>query len=245
MKISCIYIIKSKVKPEKFYIGSAVDFIKRISIHKHFLKHRKHHSPIMQHHVNKYGLTDLSFEIIEKVADTNNLLKREQFYLDNWQPCFNVCKKAGNTSGRVVSDETKAKISDNLKLNFAKNGSIHTGMKRTDETKKKISKNRRNYSGENHPLFGKKRSEETKAKLREANLGKKHSPETLLKYKSRKVYAGEESLIGVSVRDMKTGVIYKTVGLAAAATGLKYSTLYNQLCNINTNRTTLIFNNGR
>lgn len=44
------------------------------------------------------------------------------------------------------------------------------GFKHTDESKMKISEA---FRGENHPLYGTHRSDETKEKLRSANLGKK------------------------------------------------------------------------
>lgn len=172
MKISCIYIIKSKVKPERFYIGSAVDFLGRKRSHLYCLKNSKHVNRKLQNHVNKYGITDLSFEFLERILDKDTILGREQYYIDLYNPSFNICKIAGNTSGRKVSEETRKKISIS-----------NTGRKRSAESIKKSA----------DALKGRKRaafSEEHKNKIKMAHIGKV-SDETLLKIRetrSKKVF---------------------------------------------------------
>lgn len=125
-KISCIYIIKSFVNKERFYVGSTIDFIKRENNHRRDLKINKHASKQLQRHVNKYGFEDIYFEILEFVKDKNNLLAREQYYLDTLNPYFNTCKIAGSTLGKITSESTK------LKLRL-----INLGKKQSDETIKK------------------------------------------------------------------------------------------------------------
>jgi hypothetical protein len=50
------------------------------------------------------------------------------------------------------------------------------------KNKKRSEKTRAKFKGNNNPFFGKKHSEETKAKMRAAKLGKKHGP-----YKKRAI----------------------------------------------------------
>ena len=45
--------------------------------------------------------------------------------------------------------------------------------KHSEETRRKISKNHADFSGENHPMYGKHHSEKTKQKMREKALGRK------------------------------------------------------------------------
>ena len=72
------------------------------------------------------------------------------------------------TSGRVVSEETKRKIS---KATKGENHPLY-GKKHSEETKRKQSEIKR---GKNHPFYGKKHSEETRRKMREAaNRGENH-----------------------------------------------------------------------
>lgn len=152
MKISVIYIIKSKIKPERFYIGSAVNFCERLRGHKKSLSINSHGNYYLQKHFNKYGKDDLSFEILERVYDKNLLIKREQYYIDLMQPTFNICKIAGSSLGVKRTDEVKRKLS-----------LIKTGTKRSEETKIKIG----NYNR------GKKASEETKLKMSAWQYGNK------------------------------------------------------------------------
>lgn len=76
--------------------------------------------------------------------------------------------------GKKMSEETKKKMSESLKgennPNYRKCGelSFHKGRKRSDETKQKIRE----------AATGRKLSEEHKQKLLEANIGKKHSDAT-------------------------------------------------------------------
>lgn len=67
-----------------------------------------------------------------------------------------------NCLGRVLSEETKFKISESNK-----------GKKHTDETRKKISENHHNVSGEKNPMYGKKHSPETIEKIRQKALLRK------------------------------------------------------------------------
>ena len=77
--------------------------------------------------------------------------------------------------GKKLSEETKKKMSDYWK----KHGNWIKGKKLPEEIRKQISESMiGRFSGENHPLYGKPRSEETKRKLSEAHKGKKLSEET-------------------------------------------------------------------
>lgn len=72
--------------------------------------------------------------------------------------------------------------------NLTKGGEGTNGTKLSDITKQKMSKSR---TGNKNPMYGKHRSEETKEKLRKANLGKHHSKETKLKLS--KIFKGKKS----------------------------------------------------
>ena len=61
----------------------------------------------------------------------------------------------------------------------------------SNSTKQKMSENHWDCSGENHPMFGKKHTEETKQKMSEAHKGKKHTEET--KQKMSDSHKGENS----------------------------------------------------
>jgi len=72
-------------------------------------------------------------------------------------------------NGHQVRD-IRQKISDANKGRVAWN----KGIPHTEETKQKIHENHPNFSGENHPMFGKHHSEETKQKMSDAKSGENH-----------------------------------------------------------------------
>jgi group I intron endonuclease len=98
MKITGIYKIESKLKPERIYIGSAVHMMNRWNVHLSLLKDNKHFNTKLQRHYNKYGKNDLLFSIIIG-CDKENLIANEQFFIDSYNPWFNICKKAESRLG--------------------------------------------------------------------------------------------------------------------------------------------------
>jgi group I intron endonuclease len=164
MKISGIYKIQSKIKPERIYIGSSIDIIRRKYLHFWDLKRGSHISIKLQRHYNKYGEADLSFALLLGCAG-NDLLKNEQFFIDAFNPYFNCCPIAGNSLGIKRTDEFKLKISI-----------ANTGKKRSEETKKKMSESRKGlntWAVGNKNCLGRIVSEETKNKMRQSHLGQK------------------------------------------------------------------------
>ena len=90
--------------------------------------------------------------------------------------------------GKKLSEETKKKMSDYWK----KHGNWIKGKKVPEEIRKQMSERMiGRFSGENHPLYGKHHSEETKKKLSKAHKGKKLSEETKKKMSDNK--AGEKN----------------------------------------------------
>ena len=144
-----IYKITNKIN-EHDYIGSAISFIKRKYYHIYDLKNNKHHSCILQNSWNKYGEDNFIFEIIEEV-NKEDLLIREQYYIDLLNPKFNIARIAGSPIGVKHTKEARANMSK-----------AHLGKKLTKES---IEKRTLKQGGENHWTFGKERTQETKEKV--------------------------------------------------------------------------------
>lgn len=157
MNTSGIYQIQSIIKPERCYIGSAVDIHDRWSVHLCLLRKNKHHSKIIQRHYNKYGESDLQFSILLR-CKREYLIVNEQIFIDSYKPYFNSRPNANSQLGFNHSEETKKKLKE-----------INTGKKYSEETCKKHSDA---IKGENHPMFGKHHTEESKLKNKESHLGK-------------------------------------------------------------------------
>jgi len=181
MDISGIYQITSKKHPKKIYIGSAIDIHTRWATHKWELRERRHGNSKLQKHFDKYGCDDLSFSILIS-CDKDELLIKEQFFIDSLNPWFNICKVANSKIGVPCPQSTRDKIS-----------AANKGKKRSEETiikmKKRVPWNKglkgvqkcwyKGLPKELHPCFGKKQSKETKEKRAKKLIGRPVSEKTL------------------------------------------------------------------
>lgn len=204
---SGIYKIQSKIKPERIYIGSAIDITHRWRIHFKDLTESRHHSAKLQYHVNKYGIDDLQFSILEPCFP-EWLVNREQFYLNKLKPYFNICKIAGSNLGvkqsekakenmrkakSNTSEETRRKMREAAKGRVCsketreKMSIIHKGNK--NNLGRKLTENQieavRKFMTGNTYRKGKKMSQESRLKISKAlsgckapNYGKKLSETT-------------------------------------------------------------------
>lgn len=171
MKRSGIYRIDSIIKPEKVYIGSAIDINDRWRCHLKDLRLNKHGNSRLQNHHNKYGELDLVFSIIEPCLPPF-LTAREQHYINTLKPWFNICQIAGSSLGRKPSKESRLNMSEGQKGN--KNGrgnkgkkghpAVNKGQHHSEDAKQKMKKLRKGRK----PALGKhwELSEETKHNMR-------------------------------------------------------------------------------
>lgn len=113
---SGIYQIINKTNNHS-YIGSAVDISGRWATHISSLKRNRHHSIYLQRAWNKYGEDAFEFIILEHCVK-ELLIFKEQFYLNEINPEYNICKIAGSSLG------TKGTLESNLKksLNHFRRG---------------------------------------------------------------------------------------------------------------------------
>lgn len=114
-KISGIYFIKC-LENKKMYIGSSVNIITRIECHRSELRGCYHGNCKLQRAFNKYGETSFIIGILEKVDNLEELLIREQHYIDIVKPEFNLCLDVKRHS---FSEESKKKLSESRKLLFS------------------------------------------------------------------------------------------------------------------------------
>ncbi len=139
----------------RIYIGSAVDFGARRSLHLKNLRKGNHHSKKLQRVFDKYGSDSLTFTLLE-VCERPLLLTREQVYLDLYSPYFNTCMVAGSPLGVKRSQQFKDKISESNRRRVL-----------SDETKDKI---RQKALGRRGHMSGKHHRQETKDKISAARL---------------------------------------------------------------------------
>lgn len=105
---SAIYCFVNK-QNGKFYVGSAKDL--RIRLKAYFSNVR-----LVRDNMNinkailKYGHGSFTFLILEILKPEEDLILREQFWLDSLTPEYNICKIAGNRTGSKHSAESIEKF---------------------------------------------------------------------------------------------------------------------------------------
>lgn len=149
-KGSVIYAIVN-IFNNNIYVGSAKSFKVRRQNHINDLRRNVNKCKYLQNAWNKYGESSFEFKIIEYVDVAENLIPREQYWIDNIKPKYNISPTAGSTLGKRHSEETKKKISIKNK-----------GKKHTDEFKRAVSER---FRGNRHHFYGRGLPEELRAKI--------------------------------------------------------------------------------
>lgn len=93
----------------KRYIGSSLNLSQRLV--KYFSKacllyEIKRSNSGIYRAILKYGISSFTFGIME-YCERHNLIEREQFYIDNVKPEYNVLRFAGNRAGFIHKESSK------------------------------------------------------------------------------------------------------------------------------------------
>ncbi|RKF61146.1 putative intron-encoded endonuclease bI1 [Erysiphe neolycopersici] len=135
----------------------------------------------------KYGYSGFMLDILE-FCDKDEVIVREQYYLDLFKPEYNILKKAGSSLGFTHSFETKAKMRE-ARLNYIV----------SEETRAKIRANNLNRSEEFKEI--------ERVRLREFNLTTKGVPIEVINVLTN------EKTIYLSIRQAasKLGVVHTSI----------------------------------
>lgn len=116
------------------YVGSALNIQRRFNQHKNTLRRNVHRNFILQRMWNKNG-KDFVFHILEEVLDKSLLMEKEQYHIDTLKPFTNLSKANGShphteeakmkMRGRIVTEKTRKKLSNNLKGRKSWNKGTH------------------------------------------------------------------------------------------------------------------------
>lgn len=197
---SGIYKISSLIDGRE-YVGSSINIHKRWVSHKNDLLKNRHKNKKIQRFFNKHGIEKLRFSVVE-FCEIDQLIEREQFYIDSGLYEFNICKKAGSTLGFKLSEEVKAYLSS-IRKGVQTTGML--GKKHLKETKEKIA-----LKAKNRGI-----SDALKMASIAANKGSKHSEKHRLKIanKQRKISSLDVQNIlmqlELNVRQIDLAKIYK------------------------------------
>lgn len=107
---SCIYKITNRING-KTYIGSTKNVKQRWAKHKALLRHNHHPNFHIQAAWNKYGEDSFVFEVVEECVP-DELLSREQFFIDTIKPEYNQTATAGKVE---MTGELRQKLSASTK----------------------------------------------------------------------------------------------------------------------------------
>lgn len=107
---------------KKFYVGSSVDLGRRFTTYYSFKFIDARKTSLICRALLKYGYSKFKLEILE-YCRKEDLLKREQYYLNLLKPEYNILTNAGSSLGYRHREETIAKFKT---------------RKHTEETKSKI-----------------------------------------------------------------------------------------------------------
>ena len=193
----------------KSYIGQSVDLQKRKYAFLRFgniyggqkincARKKYHHKSLWNYTILEYcGIDDLD--------------EREEYYISLYNTINNGynCESGGHEN-KIVSDETKDKMSDAKKGKYCGENSPLYGKHLTDEHKRKISEARK---GEKHPMYGKHRDDATKDKIR-----LRHNKAVVQYTKEGEFVAEYESAL---IAKEKTGINNRHIG--ACCRGMRKS----------------------
>ncbi len=159
----------------KFYIGSSINIFKRWLEHKDALIRNVHHCTYLQNSVNKYGIDNFIFEILEELIFPEgyerslireHLIQREQYYLDSLVPDYNFYKIADSPKGYKDSLQTLKKKSISQLKNWNNNEIRRSQVSKANKNKIISEETRAKISMRNKD---KPKSEEHRKKIGLAN----------------------------------------------------------------------------
>ena len=118
----------------KIYIGSSVNLFKRKNSHFGKLNKGNHPNIHLQNSFNKYTKNNFVFEIVEELNNVEDLLKREQYYIDLLKPEYNKRLIVNSNLGIKFSEEAKR----NMSIAMTGNKNNFYGRNHSEESKNKM-----------------------------------------------------------------------------------------------------------
>jgi len=198
-----VYIITNNENGKK-YIGASNNVLRRFIEHRCPRNLKKNN--ILYKAFKKYGLSSFDFILLDWLDDIKKLPQREKFWIKKLKPEYNMNEGGLGNVGLTVSEETRKKLSLISKNQW-------------DElsAEDKVKRIKNNLTG---PVKGHIVYESTRKKLRDFNLGKKQSKETILKRSKALKETGRK--LGFCVKKVgafKYGKLYKKFDSVKSAAG--------------------------
>lgn len=186
-----IYKVTNKINNKK-YIGQSKNIEQRLKDHKLVSREK---NILLKRALIKYGVQNFDYEVIE-ICDLEKLDEREIYWINKLKPEYNLDKGGKGSLGHAVTPETRKILKEKGK-EFWNN--------LDEETKKKIIN-----QNLKRPKIGHKVSEETRKKLRQHNLGKKQSKETIEKRKQTMIEKKKKGYVQTNCSHKKKVICIET-----------------------------------
>ena len=138
MKISAVYKITNTVTGD-FYIGSSKDVKKRWRAHKWLSRWNECPNNLMYIDMQKYGVDNFEFQVIEKV-ESDSLKETEQQFIELLKPTYNSNNAKGLDIERLKKYKKEYRKSDKCKE--------YEKSDKRKESKKKHDNQLCSYNGE-------------------------------------------------------------------------------------------------
>jgi hypothetical protein len=221
---SCLYRHTRLDNNEVFYIG--IGNIKR--------PYKTHSRSSFWHNI--VGKSDYDIEVLSKNLSWEDACELEAFMISEYgRRDLGLGNLVNLTDGGDGMCNLNPKTIEKMKASMKGRVAWNKGKKQSKEQKLSHSLA---MMGRVSPRKGVKLSDETKEKIRVANVGKKMSKETKLKI-SKKT-KGSNNPSAIKIYDTVNNVTYDTMKEAAKHIGLKYTTLSSMLNGHCKNKTNLI-----
>lgn len=115
---SSVYVITNSLNNKK-YVGQSVNVEKRWYTHKNNSKKSELSNIYLYNSMNKYGIENFKFEVIEKDILISDVNEREMYWikeLNTLKPNgYNLTEGGEGTKGYIMSEKTKSLISEKRK----------------------------------------------------------------------------------------------------------------------------------
>lgn len=170
--ITGIYGIEN-AESHKWYVGQAADICRRFNQHKTLLRNGKHKNRHLQNAWNKLGEGAFSFRILE-TCSVDELSDRERFWIQEKNSFIGGYNKTEGGEGLRGWNAPEWYREERSRMYSRENNPFY-GRKHTEETRAKL---RETHRGSRHVNYGKQLSKETRAKISAAHTGMKCSEET-------------------------------------------------------------------
>ena len=225
-----IYQIENLINHKK-YIGKSVDIYRRWKHHKFLLNSNLHYNSHLQSSWNKYGEKNFKFTIID-ICNELDLDDKEKYYImffNTYNDKFGYNLTFGGDGG-IPTLETRQKMSKS-----------HIGILGTEESKRKQSEKLSGEKnpmyglrGENHPSYGRKKSQDEIQKMIDSRWTEEKRKENSIRVQGENNpmfgRCGSKNPESRPVICIETGEIFESISLAAKWCGLKSQQMIGQVC---------------